>query len=375
MIENTTPRRAQLEIRCSYAVFFLKTASFLLCLCIGVVSPGFAQTITVVGTRHLVHLEHPPGPEQFAHTIEALSKFRPTQVCVERMSGTRIEQLLAHPDQHGYTFQPDTHGRPLASMIVPAGQQMQLKLGISARAARKQARAMVARWDELAPSDRVRVIGLLLAGFEFHSAVLNWTYIAENARRNARMLLGENVERLEQMRTSVHEVYSLGVSLARAAGLHWMCAADALEFESAGMLTVINNGGMKLLDRAETQARFDELSRRTDAAWQPDSGAGGLTEMLRFFNGDEYADLDRRLQWETLREFDNEAGAFRRRLMFWHARTAEISAELYHPLAQGPDERVLLIIGSAHRPFTEAHLRSQPWVEVVSARSLLEPAD
>lgn len=334
-----------------------------------------AQAITIVGTRHLTHLEPRPSVAQYEHTLRALSRFKPTQVCIERMSGARIEQQLAHPDQHGFTFQPDTHGRPLASVIVPAGQHMQLKLEISARDARNQAWELVMRWDELEPLEQVRTIGLLLAGFEFHTAVLNWTYLGETARRNADVLLGENVERLEELRTSPHEVYSLGVPLARAAGLHWLCTADALEFESAGMRTVMRNGGMELLERPYVQRRLDQLTQRTDAAWQPDSGPGALTEMLRFFNGEEYAELDRRLQWETLRDFDNDAGAFRRRLMYWHARTAEISAELYRALAQGSDERVLLIIGSAHRPFTEAHLRSQPWVEVVPASSLLESDD
>ncbi len=84
--------------------------------------------------------------------------------------------------------------------------------------------------------------------------------------------------------------------------------------------------------------------------------------MLRFFNGDEFTELDRRLQWETLVEFDNEAGAFRRRLMYWHARTAEISAELFRALAKGAEEQIMFIVGAAHRPCTEADLRAQPWV-------------
>ena len=57
--------------------------------------------------------------------------------------------------------------------------------------------------------------------------------------------------------------------------------------------------------------------------------------------------------------------------MYWHARTAEISAELFRALAKGPEERVLLVAGEAHRLFTEADLRAQPWVDVQPAISLL----
>lgn len=128
-----------------------------------------------------------------------------------------------------------------------------------------------------------------------------------------------------------------------------------------------------MLEKPEVRARLNEFTERLDAEWQPGTGPEALTAMLRFYNSDEYAELDRRLQWETLREFDNEARAFQRRLMYWHARTAEISAELFRALAQGPEERVVLVIGAAHRAFTEADLRAQPWLDVEPAAVLLEP--
>lgn len=337
-------------------------------------TPVVAQTITVVGTRHLTGMEQPPRAEQFAHTIEALSAFEPTQVCVERMSGERIEALVADPARHGATFQSEWHGRPLASIVVPTGIALQLMLERRPADAREEASELLARWSELDTADRTRAIGLQLAGFEFHSAVLNWSWLDDTERDEAREMFGpDTVEALDEALESVHEVYSLGVPVARKAGLHELCTADSQEDETAGMLTALQHGGPAVLENPQTRARFDELTARSEAAWRPESGRGALTAMLRFFNSDEYAELDRRLQWETLREFDNAAGAFHRRLMYWHARTAEISAELFRALAQGPEERVLLVIGSAHRPFTEADLRAQPWIEVKPASLLLEP--
>lgn len=106
-------------------------------------------------------------------------------------------------------------------------------------------------------------------------------------------------------------------------------------------------------------------------ALRPDA----LTQMLAFMNSDVFAEYDREHQWELLREFDNEDGAFHRRLMYWHARTAQISSELYRALAKGPEERVLFIVGAAHRPFNEAEMRAQPWLTVEQAATLLgEPA-
>lgn len=336
-------------------------------------TPVAAQTITVVGTQHLTGLETPPTEEQFSHTVKALSAFEPTQVCVERMSGERIEAQLADPERHGMTFQPGTHGRPLASVIVPLGMELQLTLERRPADARRQAGEILAQSEPLPAADRARAIGLLIAGFEFHSAVLNWSYLNDDQRSEAEASLGsDTVAELNEALQSVHEVYSLGVPLARDAGLRELCTADSLEYETRGIQVVMAHGGEQMLENPELLARFDQLNELWDAHWRPDSGPQALTAMLEYFNSDKFAEADRRLQWETLRELENESGTFQRRLMYWHARTAEISAELFRALARSRDERVLFIIGSAHRPFTEADLSAQPWVEVVPAISLLK---
>ena len=336
--------------------------------------PVPAQTITVVGTRHLTGMLPPANEEQLAHTVTLLSAFEPTQVCVERMSGERIEHLLGDPARHGFTFQPERHGRALAPTIVPIGIEQQLMMERRPADARLEASELIGRWSDLDTAKRIHAIGLQIAGFEFHSAVLNWSWLDDEERDEARRSLGANsAEALDQALSSAHEAYALGVPLARQAGLHELCTADSQEDESAGMLAALRNGGEAVLENPRVKARFDELIERSEAAWRAESGPGALTAMLRFFNSEEYGNLDRRLQWETLREFDNEEHAFHRRLMFWHARTAEISAELLRALAHGPKERVLFIVGSAHRPFTEAALRAQPWIEVTPALELLEP--
>lgn len=332
-----------------------------------------AQVITVVGTPHLTGLDPAPSDDQFAEVVEALAAFGPTQVCVERMGGERIQAQLDDPREHGMTFRTETHGRPIASLILPAGFEMQAIEELGPVEARREAAELVGQWGELELSDRVRVIGLQVAGFQFHSAVLNWSWLDAAEREMAAESLGDlTVEGLDSLKASVLEVYALAVPLARRAGLHELCTADALEDETRGIRTAIEHGGMEVLEDARVQARIEEHQGIMADAWQPEDGADALLALLRYTNGDDYAEMDRRLQWETLREFDNEEGAFHRRLMYWHARTAAISAELYRALAEGPEERVLFIVGAAHRAFTEAELRSQPWFNVMPAAELLE---
>lgn len=332
-----------------------------------------AQTITVLGTPHLTGLDRPPTAEQFAHTVEALSTFELTQVCIERMSGERIQMLADDPAQHGMTFRPETHGREISTVILPLGVQMQAILESDPRQARAEAAELIARWDELDASERIHAIALQVAGYEFHSAVLNWTWLEDDERATAiDTLPADLIDALEKMSGSVHEAYSLGVPLARKAGLHALCTADALENESRGMRAAVEHGGEAILENPEVVERFDELRALWNQAWRPGDGPAALTAMLHRVNGEAFAEADRRLQWATLLEFDNKQGAFRRRVMYWHARTAAITSELFRALAQGPDERVIFIVGSSHRSFTEADLRAQPWVEVLRAERLFE---
>lgn len=347
----------------------------LLCaLTAGGSAPSLAgQVITIVGTPHLVQLEGAPRADQLSRVVDLLSEFRPTQVCVERMSGERIQGLLADPERYGPILQPGEHGRPLASTIIPIGVELQILLERSAGAARDEARELVSGWDTLSVQDRIRVIQLQLAGFEFHSAVLNWSHLDPSEREVAGPVLQPRiVEALDAGLEAPGEVYAIGVPLARRAGLHELCTADALEDEAFGIVAAMEHGAEQVLRRPEVQRRIQSIVDLWDEMWDPAAGPDALVETLRFFNGEEFADIDRRLQWETLREFDNEAGAFQRRLMHWHARTSAISVELFRALARSPEERVLFIVGAAHRPFTEANLRSQPWFRVKPALEVLE---
>lgn len=346
------------------------TAMFLASL--AVTAPSSAQTVTIVGTQHLRGLDTPPTPEQYEHTLNTLSVFAPTQVCIERMSGERLQVMAADPMRNAMALSPQTHSRPLGTMIIPQGVRMQARIGVLPADAREQADELAAQWDSLSDEDRLRLIALQVAGYEFHSAVLNWSYLDDAARQAAsESFLEPVIEDLNALMSLDDEAYALAVPLARRAGLHQLCTADDLAYEAAGMTAALDRGGQALLEQPEVAGILESYQAHMESFWRPDAGPEALTQMLAYMNSDAFARFDREIQWETLRTYDNDQGAFQRRLMYWHARTAQISSELYRALAQGEEERVLLIIGAAHRPFNEAEMRTQPWLSVEPASSLV----
>ncbi len=328
---------------------------------------GVAQTITIVGTPHINHLQIAPNQEQLEQAIAAMSAFEPTQVCVEMMSGERIEMLNTDPSHYGRLLEG------FASAIVWIGTEQQRRLEIRPAEAREEARKMVEKWDQLNGQERGRLIRLQLAGFEFASAALNWSYLTEEEQEGISAGMSKQTrEAFQNILNSTNEVFTLAVPLAKKAGLHEICSANSLEDEVAGVTHTRRLGYDEISQNEEFQNRIKELRAFLNQSLQPESGPDALVKMLKEYNSEKWAATDRELQWETLHMFDNEKGATIGRLMYWHARTSEINAELYRALAQGPDERVLFIVGASHRPFNEEALRSQPWVEVKPAVELFK---
>lgn len=336
-------------------------------------APAAGQTVTIVGTQHLEGLDPTPDAEQLEHAVEAMAAFEPTQVCIERMGGGRLQALSRDPQRHGMALDPATHGRPLGTLVIPLGKTLQTLLEIRPADARESAAGLAARWDELSLEDRIELIGLQVAGYEFYSAALNWSYLTPSERIEAEDgTLGPAAEALTATLTSADEVYSLAVPLARRAGLHELCTADSQEYEADGMRAALEHGGITVMESPAVSERLAAYSAHMNTVWRPESGPDALTHMLGYMNSEAFVAFDMENQWRPLREHDNDDGAFARRLMYWHARTAQISSELYRALAQGRDERVLFIVGAAHRPFNEAEMRAQPWLRVEPASSLFQ---
>lgn len=120
------------------------------------------------------------------------------------------------------------------------------------------------------------------------------------------------------------------------------------------------------------QARFDELNRQWDAQWHPESGPEALTSMLAYFNSDEFAQADRRFQWETLREFDNQAGAFRRRTMYWHEgddeMTEDVFSNVWDAIEDTPSQAENMKLRSALMNALREHINRKGWTQAEAAQ-------
>jgi len=322
--------------------------------------------LMVLGTPHLAELQPAALPGQEQRVVQALASFRPTQVCIEAMPGERIEEFVRDPGRYGELL------AMFAMDAVRLAPEQQSRRSLDARAARLRAAGLVAA-NAPTSAEQALLVSLQLAAFDPWSALLNWSRLDEAGKEAARPTLGSQaIDRLERLAESRNELVRLALPLARQFGHRQLCAVDpfADEIDVAGLATELQP---MLEDPAigENIQRFEAWTRHD---W-PSEHEDGLLQLLRRYNGTEYASRDRDTQWEIFLNGSGDHPAGERRLMLWHARNAAIQHELLRAVAGASGNRTLLIIGAAHRPFIEASLRALPWMSVVDPLQVLgEPA-
>ncbi|WP_266170538.1 DUF5694 domain-containing protein [Dyella subtropica] len=324
-------------------------------------------SVMVLGSAHLASLKPAPTAAQAERVIASLATYAPTAVCIEAMDGAGIETALH--DVAGNASRLST----FAEKQVQLGMPQQLALGVSPADARSQAITLLAHWGQLSTGERVRLVQLQLAGYEMWSAVLNWSELGEGERAEAiKALDAETVASLDKLRDSPKEPAAIAVALAKRSGLHRIYAVDTFEDEVTMMALVPEL--TVFFERPELKASIERLKQAFDAHWQPTTGEGALLDTLHWFNGSDYAKLDRASEWDVF-EKPSAGTAGARRLLLWNARNAELVARLDRVLASVDGERTFLVIGASHRAFLERALGAQPWLEVVpSERFLAEKA-
>ena len=325
-----------------------------------------AGEVMVVGTPHLQALVPQAGPEHLREVIDRLAAWSPTLVCVEAMPGDRVGQLAAEPGRWGEllsTFALD------ALRLAP---EQQARLSVDGATALRKARELEARPGALPAPERIRLVGLQLAGHEPWSALLVWVGLTESEKADAAAILGRvAVERLEALSASKAEIVSLAIPVAARLGHRRLCLADPFVDEVAvqGLEAEL---APRLADPAVAKG-LEEADAERDARWKPGE-PDGLVRLVGWMNSAGWAEADRRTQWELFARGDGTSRAGRRRLALWHARNAEIAAHVYRAVASPEGTRTLLIVGAAHRPFLEAALRAQPWVDVIPAERVVPAA-
>jgi hypothetical protein len=326
---------------------------------------GPRSQVLVLGTVHLAQLEKRPGPESLARLRAHLAKFRPSAICVEHLPA----HDLAEMDALGGKY------REVAEMFakddLAIGKLVRRRLGCSRVEPARRADEHLLDSSKLTPETRVRLVADLLAAYDAPTALLQWSYVSPAVRARTDLLPARVRRFLDDRLASPNETSTLAVPLARELGLARLISVDS-QWDGARLIKeperLVEEAFSHPLRKAiATEDVYADQRRRTEAA----VGAGDLLPVYLHINSPAYAAKDVMAQWAPWLRMRLASGLDRTRYGNWEARNLHIAANLGDATTPPGSQRVLVVIGVAHKPFLDDALSRLASVKLVHLRDLV----
>lgn len=327
---------------------------------------GEATQILVIGTPHLSGTPDNFDPAVLEPLLQRLQAFRPDAIAIEALPGRTIDQMWTFRESYPGAAQ-SYGGRAMAL----AGVSRSL-VGMDMAQANAEIRRVLADWPASpTPAQRRRLAALFVAAGEPASAIVQWWQLDQSER-----IADDNISRLlaEQLETydtpaRKNEDQLIAARLAVRLGHERVYPTDdqtdnvVPNFE-ANMTAFMEEPWFAALlaDPGFTPLREAGQHLRT-----PDEALA----TYRFLNGSRAGRTDANGQWLNMinRASPDEVG--RARVAAWETRNLRMAANIREVSALHPGGRILVIVGSAHKPWFDAYLSMMSDVEVVDATRVL----
>ena len=325
------------------------------------VTPRVQSQVMVFGSWHLGEFSDWLEPEHLDEPVAMLERFEPTRIAIEKLPPDEIA-LLAEREEH------DPAARKVLDMFarqqLDLGRTMQQALDTGRVAAERHAAGLLDRAGrDMEAGERVELVAHLLAAYEFDSAVLQWSYLQDGERAQARLLPEAVRKALDERLQSADEVVTVGVRLARSLGLQRLYPVDS-QYEAIRTLSFPEQVADEVFDAARVAWRESDGSRHFQAARKRAHEEKELAALFRYANAydTQVSDTAQWTPWVTLQ---HPSGLHRFRYAMWELRNQRTAAHVMDVAASTEPERVLFIVGYAHKAYVEGALEPQLTIRLV----------
>ena len=329
-----------------------------------------ATKVFVLGSTHLSGVSGQFEPSMVDSLIALLDEYGPNAVGVEARSGRQIAAM----ERWGGRFEGVLDR--FASTSLHHGNRIRDHAGWTWSEANRRADSLltVARSDTMAlgTESRLALIESLMAAYRLPTAVLQWKYLSPEARSSQDVLPDTTVQDLNKRLTAANETYSIGMRLAHKRGHKRLYPIDDqtekdLAMEAGRVL-------MKAIgDSIRKAFKTNPVFRRADSIEKAALEEGTFLPYYRYVNRAKVSRADVDLQWRTMLEVDLPGDVGRQWLALWETRNLHSVGHIQRVVSQHPGEKVLVIVGSSHKPFYDTYLRQMMGVKVVGAEEVLSP--
>lgn len=316
-----------------------------------VVSPRAQSEVLVFGFWHTAGLDD-LETHHMQGTLDLLDRFAPTRIAVEALPPDEVALLFDRAQRQPAAAQlSGTFGKRIGE----SGRAMQSAMGVERLDAEARAlELLVTAGREMAPDARAELVRNLLAAYHFHSAALQWSYLTPMQRTDVE--LPDAVRKaLDARLQSKDEINTVATALARRHGLQRLYPIDSqyeamrtLGFPEETVEAVFGHASVRSWRDSREGKRILGLS---EGAYEP----GGMLDLARKANSVQ-AQQDDATQWRSWLAMDHPSGLDRFRYAMWELRNARMASSVLDASASTRPERVLVVVGQAHKSYLDREL-------------------
>ncbi|MGD9982208.1 MAG: DUF5694 domain-containing protein [Hyphomonadaceae bacterium] len=331
---------------------------------------GQPTQVLVLGSPHLSGAPETFDPAVLEPLLQRLAAFRPDAIAIEALPGRSIAQMWEYRDVYP-DVATDYGGRAMALAAI-ARPGVGLDMSEAEAETRRMLRTMPASPP---PADRRRLAALFAASGDPASALAQWWRLDASER-----IADDNVPRLlaEQLATydtpaRRNENYLIASRLAARLGLERVHPMDDQSDDigpgfggdfRADMETFM---GQPWLQALLADPSFKPMIEASQNLTTPEQALA----TYRMLNQNSTGRADADGQWLNMINRPSPHDAGRARVAAWETRNLRMAANIREVSAQWPGGRVLVITGSAHKPWLDAYLGMMSDVQIVDATRVL----
>jgi hypothetical protein len=329
------------------------------------VTEATTKKIMILGTPHLNTIKGAFKQTALDSVLAVLQTFDPRVIAIESLPPEMIGTL----EERGGNSEVIVEA--FAETQLKCGHAMQRSLNVSWMDAEAAADSLLHSPDSANADARSKQLAYLLAGYDYYSALLQWSYLPNEVRDLSAFIPDSVRIALTEDLTGANEIPALAVRLARSLGHERVLSID--DHYDDLMLLPISDSLSAEMERHPLFPRIAraKVYRQSDRLLEQANANGNLLPYYRYLNSAEYMSADMRTQWGFFLKTHLPSGHDTYRFTLWEIRNLLIASNILKVAPPVGESKVLVIIGAAHKPFLDEYLSQMPDVKIVQAAEVL----
>ncbi|MGB0897744.1 MAG: DUF5694 domain-containing protein [Psychrobium sp.] len=320
---------------------------------------GGPAQVLVLGTAHLSGMSKEIPKEHLSLLLDKLIDFSPDVIAIEASNGISCGVFKEYKNVfdtvwEDYCWDP-THTLEFLK-VTPA------------QALEKANELLSMRIDDITPNSRREMAAYFFAAGWSDSATLQWLQLTPNERTANDGVSSTLKKWLDKRVLSSNESVVIAANLGAKLGLNYLHPMDDHTAD-----IVYHNASTDMWEIIQSVWKNDSLAEKESKKIQKQllGSPEGVLKYYRFLNHKNSQKLTINSDFGAVAQRIEKNNIARRYVSWWQARGLRMAANVVEATAGAPNAKVLVLVGSSHKPYFESYLNQMHDFEIVSVDEVL----